>query len=181
MNLQNGATLTTLGLLSDTHGRADTARDAVGLLIDHGADLLIHLGDVGTTAVIDAMVANTPGGGGQIEAHLVFGNCDWEAKPLARYARDLGVAVHDPAGDLTIDGKRVIFTHGHHRDVMDQAIQSGADYLLHGHTHLQSDSLIAKTRVINPGALFRASRHTVALLTPASDTLQVLEVASVVR
>ncbi|MEM9347938.1 MAG: metallophosphoesterase family protein [Planctomycetota bacterium] len=173
--------MTTLGLLSDTHGRADTARDAVGLLLDHGADLLIHLGDIGTAAVIDALAVNRPDESHQIESHLVFGNCDWEAKPLAIYARDLGVVVHDSAGELTVDGKRIVFTHGHYQAAMSHAIESEADFLLHGHTHLQSDDTIEKTRVINPGALFRASRHTVALLTPASGDLQVIEVASVVR
>lgn len=157
------------------------ARDAVELLLRYGADTLIHLGDVGTPAVIDALAVNRPGTDEQIEAHLVFGNCDWEAKPLAKYAQDLGVISHGLAGEMTIDGKRVVFTHGHINTVMDQALESAADYLLHGHTHLQADDVIAKTRVINPGALFRARRHTVALLTPASGELQVLEVASVVR
>ncbi|MEO0477515.1 MAG: YfcE family phosphodiesterase [Planctomycetota bacterium] len=173
--------VTTLGLLSDTHGRAETARDAVELLLDHGADLLIHLGDVGTAEVIDALAVSTDGTDNQVEAHLVFGNCDWESAALSRYADDLGVVVDGLSGELTIDGKRIVFTHGHERRVVDAAIESGADYLLHGHTHLQSDDTVGQTRVINPGALFRARRHTVALLTPASGTLEVLEVASVVR
>lgn len=143
--------------------------------------MLIHLGDVGTVAVIDALAAVQPGTNQQIESHLVFGNCDWETKPLAKYARELGVAVHESAGELIIDGKRIVFSHGHLNSVMDHAIQSGVDYLLHGHTHLQADDVVGTTRVINPGALFRASRHTVALLTPGSGELQVLEVASVVR
>lgn len=149
--------------------------------MSHGADMLIHLGDVGSAGVIDTLAVRRPGEDKQVKAHLVFGNCDWEAKPLARYARDLGVAAHDPAGELVVDGKRIVFTHGHLNEVMDQAIASQADYLLHGHTHLQADDLIQQTRVINPGALFRASRHTVALLTPGTGELTVLEVASVVR
>ena len=175
------ARLRTLGLLSDTHGRAEIARDAVELLLDHGADMLIHLGDVGSAEVIDALAATQASTGQQLEAHLVFGNCDWEAKTLTRYAQDLGVLVHDMAGEITIDGKRLVFTHGHINSFMEHAIENNADYLLHGHTHLQSDSVVGQTRVINPGALFRAQRHTVALLAPASGQCQVLEVASVVR
>ncbi len=173
--------MTTLGLLSDTHGRAKTARAAVDLLLEQGADTLIHLGDVGSPEVIDTLATTRPGMGSQIEAHLVFGNCDWQIKPLTKYARDLGVVAHEPAGELVVDGRRVVFTHGHLDHVMDHAIQTHADYLLHGHTHLQSDDLIKQTRVINPGALFRASRHTAALLTPASGELRVVEVASIVR
>lgn len=173
--------MTTLGLLSDTHGRADTTRAAVELLVEHGAEMLIHLGDVGSTSVIDALVAAESDDCKAIEAHLVFGNCDWEAGALGKYARDLGVIVHEPAGELAVDGKRVVFTHGHIRRVLDQAIDSGTEYLLHGHTHLQSDDIMGQTRVINPGALFRASRHTVALLTPGSGELRVYEVASEAR
>lgn len=170
-----------LGLLSDTHGHAETAREAVELLLDHGAEILIHLGDIGSVEVIDTLATIPPGHDKQIEAHVVFGNCDWQTKPLAKYARDLGVIEHGMSGELTTDGKRVVFTHGHLDTVMEQAIQSGADYLLHGHTHLQADDVIGKTRVINPGALFRASKHTVALLSPATGQLQVLEVASIMR
>lgn len=173
--------MTTLGLLSDTHGRSGIARDAVELLLDHGADILIHLGDVGSPEVIDALAVTRDNTDQQVEAHLVFGNCDWEAQALGRYGRDLGVIVHERAGELVIDGKRLVFTHGHDSRAMGHAINSQADYLLHGHTHQQSDDMVDQTRVINPGALFRARRHTVALLTPASGKLQILEVASVVR
>ncbi|MFK7790552.1 MAG: metallophosphoesterase [Phycisphaeraceae bacterium] len=151
------------------------------MLLDHGADMLIHLGDIGSSQCMDALAAQHDGTGQQVESHLVFGNCDWEAKALTVYARDLGVVVHDVAGELMVDGKRLAFTHGHVGRAMDHAIDSSADYLLHGHTHLQRDDMVGQTRVINPGALFRASRYTVALLTPASGELEVLEVASVVR
>ena len=173
--------MTTLGLLSDTHGRSEIAHAAVALLLEHGADILIHLGDVGSAEVIDALAVQRGSTDEQVEAHLVFGNCDWEAKALTRYAQGLGVIVHDRAGEIVIEGKRLVFTHGHDERAMNHAIKSSADYLLHGHTHQQSDDTIIRTRVINPGALFRASRHTVALLAPASGALQVLEVPSVVR
>ena len=173
--------MTTLGLLSDTHGHSGIAHDAVELLLEHGADILIHLGDVGSAEVIDALAVQHASTGQQVQAHLVFGNCDWEAKALSRYAEDLGVIVHGRAGEMIIQGKRLVFTHGHDDREMNQAIESSADYLLHGHTHQQSDHSIGRTRVINPGALFRARRHTVALLTPASGKLQVLEVSSVMR
>lgn len=172
--------MTTLGLLSDTHGRSETAHAAVELLLDHGADILIHLGDVGSAQCIDALAAQRDGAD-QIESHLVFGNCDWEAKALTQYARDVGVIVHPGVGEMTISGKRLVFTHGHESRAIDRAIDRGVDFLLHGHTHRQSDDMAGDTRVINPGALFRASRHTVALLTPGTGRLKVLEVASVVR
>lgn len=151
------------------------------LLIEHGADALIHLGDVGSTGVIDALAAVHPDTGQQIQAHLVFGNTDYETGQLERYAKDLGIAVHRPSGQIEVDGRTIGFTHGHLAGVMDRFLAWGVDYLLHGHTHRVEDSQRGQTRVINPGALFRASRLTAALLTPGTDTLRVLEVASVSR
>lgn len=173
------SSLTTLGLLSDSHGRTDSAEAAVQLLIENGADVLIHLGDVGSTGVIDTLAAVNPKTGRPIEVHMVFGNTDWDARELGRYARDLGHHVHEPAGDMEIDGFRVAFTHGHLNKVMHHLIASEPDYLLHGHTHVLDDHNEGLTRVINPGALFRASRYTAALLEPATGELRVLEIASV--
>lgn len=173
--------MTHLGLLSDSHGRAETTRLAVELLIDRGADILIHLGDVGSVQVIDALAEINPKTKNQIESHMVLGNTDWDGQALTRYAQDLGVHVHDPAGQIEIDGCQIAFSHGHLPAVMGHFLDAGVDYLLHGHTHVQSDQPQGKTRVINPGALFRASRYTVALLTPKVGALAVMEVTSVIR
>lgn len=173
--------MTTLGLLSDTHGRADTAELGVQLLIDHGADVLIHLGDVGSVGVIDALAAVHPRTGEPVAVHLVFGNTDWEARSLGKYAAGLGMRVYDPAGQIEVDGRSIAFSHGHLGAVMQRLLADEPDYLLHGHTHTLIDERQGRTRVINPGALFRASRHTVALLEPGSDTLTVVDLASVAR
>lgn len=173
--------VTTIGLLSDSHGRADTTEEAVQLLIEQGADLLIHLGDVGTEQVLDALAAIHPQTGQQIESHLVFGNTDWDHRALKRYAQSLGIVVHEPAGVIVCEGCRVGFTHGHQPAVMQGLVDQGVEYLLHGHTHVQADETRGATRVINPGALFRAQRFTVALLRPADGDLRVLDVSSVVR
>lgn len=173
--------MTTLGLLSDSHGRAVTTQAAVQLLIDHGAEVLIHLGDIGTAQVIDALVAVLPSTGQQIEAHLVFGNTDWDRRSLGQYALDLGLHVHEPAGVIGVDGCQIGFTHGHDPAVMRGLLDRRVDFLLHGHTHVPADHMQGVTRVVNPGALFRARRHTAALLRPGDGTLELVEVASVTR
>ena len=156
-----------IGILSDSHGRAERTADAVRALLDAGARMLIHLGDVETELVIDELAGH--------DARLVFGNCDWNIDALRRYARQVGVRVDDPMGSLEIDGVRIAFTHGHRSDLMRQAIANGVEYLLHGHTHELRDERLESTRVINPGALFRASRYTVAMLEPETDRLEILE------
>lgn len=160
-----------IGLLSDSHGRAPTTREAVSLLLEQGVDLLLHLGDVGTVEVIDALVVERPSDGELIEAHVVFGNTDWDRESLARYAQGLGVVVDHPIGRLTFDGQVLAFCHGHETAVMDQALAEPVKWLCHGHSHRMADQQRGATRIINPGALFRASRYTVAVLDTASDEL----------
>jgi predicted phosphodiesterase len=142
----------------------------VELLVAQNVDMLLHLGDVGSVEVIDALL--TPGpSGGQIEAHVVFGNTDWDAVNLGRYAQSLGIQVDDPMGVLAVDGGDLAFTHGHDADRMAQALARGVRYLCHGHTHRPTDQTTGNTRIINPGALFRAKRYTVAVLSTAQDEL----------
>jgi len=150
----------------------------VNLLLEHGAELLIHLGDVGSLEVIDALV--TAGDDGTpVEAHLVFGNVDWDADSLHAYADSLGVRVDHPVGRLPLDGERMlVFTHGHEPAAMDDAVSSGAAYLCHGHSHARRDERVNGTRVINPGGLFRASEYTVALLDTAGDDVRFFTVDS---
>ncbi len=95
---------------------------------------------------------------------------------MRRYAEGAGVTVDHPMGMLEVAGKRIAWTHGHLDHLMAEALDAGVDYLFHGHSHELRDERIGSTRVINPGALFRARRYTAALLDPASDTLSIVEV-----
>lgn len=157
-----------IGILSDSHGRADTTARAVTALLEHGAEMLLHLGDLGSEAVLDELAGHN--------ARIVFGNCDGDAAALARYAELLGVGVDHPMGVVCVDGRRIAFTHGHVGRLMRQAVTEGCDYLCHGHTHAVRDERVGRTRIVNPGALFGASRYTSALLDPARDTVRWLEI-----
>ncbi len=186
--------LAKIGLLSDSHGRASTTQAAVTALIELGADRLIHLGDIGSHEVIDALVAppltpplappqsnaqsheNVTGQASgsavsQIPCHLVFGNVDWDHDSLARYASQLDLSVDHPVGRLTIDGRTLVFMHGHDTQAFDQALADQPTWLMHGHSHQMVDRMHGNTRIINPGALFRARSYTVALLNTADDSL----------
>lgn len=157
-----------LGILSDSHGHADRTRRAIEALQAAGATRFLHCGDVETEQVLDQLAG--------LDAHVVFGNCD-PARPLARYAERLGLQVHHPMGRMEVDGRTLAFTHGDDPDLMQAAIDEGADFLLHGHTHVRADRQVEATRVINPGALHRANPFTVALLVPATGELRWITVA----
>jgi uncharacterized protein len=156
-----------IGVLSDSHGRAEVTRQAVHVLRQAGAETLLHLGDVETEAVIDELVGHN--------ARLVFGNCD-EERRLARYAQIMGISVDHPIGMIEAAGRQIAFTHGHLPHLMTQAMANGVDYLFHGHTHEVRDERVRGVRIINPGALHRARRYTAALLDPAADRLEIVEI-----
>ncbi len=157
-----------VGILSDSHGHAGTTARAVAALREHGAEVLLHLGDLGTEAVIDELVGHS--------ARIVFGNCDWSIDSLTAYARLVSVRVDHPMGLIEADGRRIAFTHGHLGALMTRALADKVDYLLHGHTHVGRDERVGATRIINPGALHRATRYTCALLDPERDSLRWIEI-----
>ncbi len=124
-----------LGLLADSHGHAAPTRLGVRILLDAGAEQLIHLGDIGTESVIDELVT-------EVETRIVFGNTDWNWQPLARYAEHVGLFVDHPVGRLKLDGKLLVYQHGDHRQAMAAAVAQQAAYLCHGHTHVAADDRI---------------------------------------
>lgn len=147
--------------------------------MDHQAQVLIHLGDIGETEVIDALAVAGPDGK-QVPAHLVFGNTDWDTHDLQAYAERLGISVDHPAGRLEVttdSGPGILaYTHGHDNRPMTRALKDNARYLCHGHTHLTTDHKQGQTRVINPGALCRAKEYTVALLDTETDDLTFIRI-----
>jgi len=166
--------LAIIGLLSDSHGRADATRLAVTRLRAAGAQILIHLGDIESPAVLDELRLADAAGQPTPAAHVVLGNMDHDRPALARYATDIGLHVADPVGHLDVDGKTLVFLHGNDHTALNHALAQQPDYLCHGHTHHPTDERLGPTRIINPGALFRARPRTAAILDSASDSLMFL-------
>lgn len=158
-----------IGLLADSHGRADTTRRAVEILVDRaGVDVLIHLGDVCSDTVLDAMAGLT--------AHVIFGNCDHDWRALGEYGASLGLHIDHPCGRVLVGEKTLIYAHGDHSAHEREAVRAAADYFFHGHTHIFRDQRVESTRVINPGALFRTTCYTVVRLEPCTGRLDVFSV-----
>ena len=158
-----------LGILSDTHGRADAMGEGMRLLRAAGAAYFVHCGDVGSEAVLDHL-AGEP-------AAFVFGNNDWDRAGLRRYAEALGVRCLGAHDTLDLAGKRVAVTHGDDGALVSRILSADRpDYLLVGHSHVPGEQRVGNTRVINPGALYRAKVKTVALLDLSSDELRWIEV-----
>jgi uncharacterized protein len=158
-----------VGILSDTHNDHLMAREAMRLFDHLGVAHLIHCGDVGGEAVFDELVGRP--------LTFVWGNTDCAANGTLVYIESIGFTL--PSGvptTVTLDGKRFAVFHGHERG-FDTAIDDlDVDVICHGHTHVARDDLVRGTRIINPGALHRARRTTVASYDTETDRLQYFDI-----
>lgn len=159
-----------IGIISDTHDRADAMRQAVTLLRSRGAEYFIHCGDVGGQGVLDCLAG--------LPASLVWGNTDHDRVELSQYARSLDLSCHGAMANLEFGWRKIAVLHGDDPRLMQRLLQEQAfDYVMHGHTHVRRDERVGRTRIINPGALHRVREKTVALLNTSTDALEFLTVS----
>ncbi|MEN6558341.1 MAG: metallophosphoesterase family protein [Thermoguttaceae bacterium] len=155
-----------IGVLSDTHGEVGIFQRAVRILQDRQVDLAIHCGDVG-----EAIAPLLKG----IPSHFVHGNMD----DLGRLRQEIVAPehkLHEPIGSLAIAGRQVAFLHGDDVRLLRQTITSGHwDLVCHGHTHAFSKGYEGRTLVLNPGALARTARPSLAIVD--LPTMDIVEIA----
>jgi uncharacterized protein len=155
-----------IGVLSDTHGDIEATERACQILRDSAVHRVIHCGDIG-----DGIVPLLKG----MTAHFVLGNID-DPGQLSQAITDSDHTLHDAIGTLELDGLQVAFLHGHDLRLLHRTIHSGDyDLVCHGHSHLFSRSHVGRTLVVNPGAISRTDRPTLAIVDLPS--LEVEEVA----
>ncbi len=157
-----------IGIISDTHNRLERTLAAVKLIAERGAQVLIHCGDLTEPDIVQAC--------GQLSSYFVFGNNDYDIPALRRTIGAVDGVCLGWGGEITLAGKRLAVAHGHLYREQIALLAREPHYFLYGHSHLAGDRRQGKTRWINPGALHRAPRYTVALLDVESDELEYLDV-----
>jgi len=147
-----------IGIISDTHGFLNETVRAVHLFREHGVQMVIHCGDIGSDAVVRAFQG--------LETHFVLGNMDGESESLRSAAEETGNRLHDWFGSIECSGKRIAFLHGHQSDKFEQELEGGNwDLLCYGHTHVPALQIHGSTMLLNPGAFKGVSCPTVAIVT----------------
>jgi len=147
-----------LGILSDTHDNVAAAAAGIAALRAAGAQFLIHCGDVGGERILDLLAG--------IPCVFVWGNNDYDRASLKRYAAGLGIQCGDDFARLEFGGKKLAVTHGDNAGMLRQAIAEDPhfDYIFVGHSHIPADERVGGSRIVNPGALHRAAKKTVAVV-----------------
>ena len=146
-----------IGVVSDTHGHIEYARQAARMLESLEVELVLHCGDIGS-ALIPAVFADWP-------THYVFGNVDWDEIPLREAIQAAGGTCHGRFGSLELAGKRIALLHSDDHFLFRETIASGEyDLVTYGHSHKAEQHAEGRTLVLNPGALYRATPHSLAVV-----------------
>ncbi len=157
-----------IAILSDTHSKQSTVEAALAAADRHGVGLILHCGDIADADTVRLFPAHT---------HFVFGNCDYDRDTIRRVVEAMGATLQEPYGQVEVAGKQIGFVHGDDPQLLRDLERSDAfDYLFYGHTHHAEEHRTGKTRVVNPGALYRAAVKTFVVLDPATGTLETVTV-----
>ncbi len=153
-----------IAIISDTHNQYDRVERAVKRIEEFQVELTIHCGDIEDAEVVWLFPPNT---------HFVFGNCDRDRTSLRQAMYGTGATLHEPFGHLELAGQTLGFVHGDNEQILtDLEYSESFDYIFHGHTHQKAERKRGSTRIINPGALHRASTKTFAILDLSTGELQ---------
>jgi len=146
-----------LGIISDTHGHIELTRPAVRMFESLDVEAVLHCGDIGSMEVVDLFAA--------WPAHFVFGNCDYDHAAFRSAIEAAGQTCHGGFGDFELAGVRIALLHSHDRRRFRQCCDSGTYRLVcYGHTHVAAIDRRGDTLVLNPGAIYRATPHSVAVV-----------------
>jgi uncharacterized protein len=158
-----------VGVLSDTHGRIGAIRTALAAFREHGAELLIHCGDIDDADAAAAFIG--------WHAHFVLGNCDWDREGIRAAIARIHGTLHEPYGHLELAGANIAWTHGDNaREFRDIERADQYDFLFYGHTHVAEQHRTGRTLVVNPGALHRARTKTCLVLDTVTKQIETIMV-----
>jgi putative phosphoesterase len=160
---------TQIGIVSDTHEHVRTIIKAVALFKERNLSMVIHCGDIISPPVLERFAG--------LPLRLVYGNNDGERSGLKKKCTELGFSEIVDTLTFECGGKKFFVNHGTNPRVVADAVESQEyDYVLHGHTHEKRNEVVGRTRIINPGALFSASRYTIAFLTVETGEVEFVEI-----
>lgn len=157
-----------IGVVSDTHGHVQNALAAARMLEALEVEAVLHCGDIGSP---QCMVAFS-----QWPAHYVLGNVDhYEYDQYAAAADEVEASFHGRFADIQLGGRRIALLHSDDaKKFLHVTTSDEYDLVCYGHSHIAEQHREGKTLVLNPGALYRANPHQIAIVD--LDTLEATHV-----
>src|SRR2546421_12473335 len=106
-----------IAIVSDTHNRHANVRLALAEIRKRGVTTVLHCGDIEDAETVRLFEG--------LDAHFVFGNCDYDLDALRRVMIDTGATLHENWGHLEVGGRKLAFMHGHHKHLLQEVEESG--------------------------------------------------------
>lgn len=154
-----------LGIISDTHSNYTAVEAALAILRQRNITRVIHCGDICDAATVQLFKG--------FSADFVMGNCDHDREGLREAIGQAGATLHESFGELELCGVKLAFVHGDDSSMLAGLEHSGHfDFVFYGHTHVAREHQRGKTRVINPGALYRVRTRSMAILELTSGKVE---------
>lgn len=142
-----------IGIVSDSHDRADAFMHALREAVAAGAEAILHCGDViGAQTLRPALGASVP-------VHVIHGNNLGDAQAMHRLAQQSGGTIHyhGPDARLELGGRKVLLVH--YPDYGHAFACTGEwDLVCCGHSHVAESRRVANikggtTWLVNPGTI----------------------------
>ncbi len=133
-----------IGVVADTHARPDPR--ALAQLAELGPDVILHAGDIGARAVLDALATLAP------EVVAVRGNIDGPEVGVpetlvVRVERDGAEVLRILLLHIAVYGPRL------NKAARELAAQEGVDLIVCGHSHVPFAKKEGALVVFNPGSI----------------------------
>jgi len=160
-----------IGVVSDTHGHIANTLAAARILEALEVEAVLHCGDIGSPQ-IPKLLASWP-------VHFVFGNCDhaYEEIELRLAIEAAGLTCHGRFGEIDLGGRHIALIHSDDARLFRKVVSGGKyDLVCYGHTHEAEFHCEGKTLVLNPGALYRATPHTIAVVDLATMQAEIVRI-----
>lgn len=154
-----------VGVVSDTHGHMAFTSAAIAMLQHRDVEVVLHCGDVGSADIVE-LFAPWP-------THFVLGNTDYDFESIESAAEESGQSYHGRFASIVLEGVRIAILHSDDAELFAKTVKSGEyDLVCYGHTHTAEYHYEGKTLVLNPGALYRATPHSFAIVDLPSLKVQ---------
>lgn len=150
-----------VGVIADTHDNLAALRTALGMLREHGAELILHAGDFVSPFVALPFAEN------HLRVIGVFGNNDGDKLYLRERFSPVG-QLHFGPHELELGGRSVLLMH-EPRALAALAASGHYHLIVYGHTH-EPDLRPGPPLILNPGECggWLSGRSTCAVVDLAS-------------
>jgi len=163
-----------IAVCSDIHDNLTALDNALAVMKDKDADILIFCGDFCAPFTLKAIAEGFDG-----PVHVVWGNNDgdqWLLTEIAHKAEN--VTLHGVFAELDLDGYSVAAIH---YPSIAQALARSDLYKLvcYGHDHTAHQELVGETLLLNPGEMMGRFGHaTFAIVNTETEEAEIHEVLS---